>query len=262
VDQLKQRQVDEDRRDVLNWLTPTEYSTQQHDLFRRRQEGTGQWLLDSPEYKTWLQEAGQTLLCPGIPGAGKTILASIAIDSLTTGFHTDPSVGIAYIYCNFRRQDEQTVDHFLAALLKQLAENQPPPAKTMTELSNRHKKKRTWPLLEEISAALRSVTCAYSRVFIVIDALDECSDECRARLLSEAVRLQADCKVNILVTSRFIPETTDKFVNSISLEIRARDADVQSYLVGRLSQLPTFVRDDRHLQQEIATQIVDAASGM
>jgi hypothetical protein len=35
------------------------------------------------------------------------------------------SIGIAYIYCNFRRQDEQKIDDLLASLLKQLAESQP-----------------------------------------------------------------------------------------------------------------------------------------
>lgn len=263
VDQLKQRQADQDRRDVLNWLTPTDYSTQQHDFFHRRQKGTGQWLLGSSEYRAWLRESGQTLFCPGIPGAGKTILASIVVDDLTTVIRTDPTIGIAYIYCNFRQQNEQTIDHLLASLLKQLLENEPDPAKTMTELSNIYNKERKYPRLDELTASLRSVTGAYSKVFIIIDALDECSNSngCRARLLSEIFRLQTDFNVNILVTSRFTPEF-EKPGKSISLEIRARDADVQSYVVERLSQYPMFVRSGHLLQQEIVTRIVEAASGM
>jgi Cdc6-like AAA superfamily ATPase len=63
----------------------------------------------------------QTLFCPGIPGAGKTILTSIVIDKLTTQFGNDESIGVAYIYCNFRRQDKQKPGDLLTSLLKQLS---------------------------------------------------------------------------------------------------------------------------------------------
>jgi hypothetical protein len=87
---------------VLDWLTLVDYGPQQTDYIRRRQPGTGQWLLDSPEFQTWLNTENQTLFCPGIPGAGKTILTSIVVEELTTRFSNDPTIGIAYIYCNFR----------------------------------------------------------------------------------------------------------------------------------------------------------------
>src|SRR5438105_551348 len=61
---------DEDIK-ILDWLTPVDYGPQQTDHIRRRQPGTGQWLLDSPEFQTWLKTVKQTLFCPGIPGAGK-----------------------------------------------------------------------------------------------------------------------------------------------------------------------------------------------
>ena len=41
--------------EILNWLTPIDYAPQQSDYIRRRQPGTGQWLLDSAEYQTWLK---------------------------------------------------------------------------------------------------------------------------------------------------------------------------------------------------------------
>jgi Ni2+-binding GTPase involved in maturation of urease and hydrogenase len=60
----------------------------------------------------------QTLFCPGIPGAGKTILTSIVVENLLTRFKDEPSVKIAYVYCNFRSQDQQRVEDLLASLLK------------------------------------------------------------------------------------------------------------------------------------------------
>ncbi len=66
----------------------------------------------------------QTLFCPGIPGAGKTILTSIVVDDLHTRFQNNERIGIAYLYCNFRRQEEQRAGDLLASLLKQLAQGQ------------------------------------------------------------------------------------------------------------------------------------------
>jgi hypothetical protein len=118
IDGLKQAQNDQQQQTILDWLTPVNYASQQNDFISRRQEGTGQWLLESEEFQIWLNTNKQTLFSPGIPGAGKTILTSIIVDELTTQFSNDPTIGIAYIYCNFRRQEKQKIDDLLASLLK------------------------------------------------------------------------------------------------------------------------------------------------
>jgi len=250
--------------EILNWLTPIDYGPQQGDYLRRRQVGTGQWLLDSVEFRTWLDLGGQTFFCPGIPGAGKTILTSIVIENLHTRFQDDPSVGIAYLYCNFRRQDEQKSDDLLAGLLKQLAQRQSFLPGSVKSLHDSHKKKRTRPSLDEVSTTLGSVATIYSRVFVIVDALDECqvSDDCRMRFLSEIFNLQAKCQASLFVTSRFIPEINEKFKESIRLEIRASQHDVQRYLDGHMSQLPRCVLRSSELQDEIKAEIIKAVDGM
>jgi hypothetical protein len=118
VVKLVRHQENQEHKAILNWLTPIDFLSQQHDFIARRQEGTGTWLLDSTEYQSWRETKNQTLFCPGIPGAGKTILTSIVVNELTARFFNDPTIGITYVYCNFRRQDEQKIDDLLASLLK------------------------------------------------------------------------------------------------------------------------------------------------
>lgn len=264
VIELVRHKDDRERQAILDWLSPVDYAAQQSDFVSRRQAGTGQWLLDSTEFQEWLKTDKNTLFCPGIPGAGKTIITSIVIEELGVRFQNDINVGIAYLYCDFRRTHEQKAEDLLTSLLKQFVQEQPCIPDSVKFLHNRHKDKRTRPLLEEISKVLHSVTATYSRAFIVVDALDECqaADGCRTRLLSEIFKLQARNGANIFATSRFIPEIVEEFKGGISLEIRASSEDVRTYLDGRMSQLPGFVARSPELQEEIMSKIDKTVDGM
>ena len=193
----------EEHQAIVDWLTSIDYASQQSDLISRRQEGTGQWLLDSDKFHGWLDQTQQTLFCPGIPGAGKTMITSIVVDTLFTRFGNDSSVGIAYLYCNFRQQQDQKPADLLASLLCQFVQGQSTIPKSMERLYSRHKAKRTRPSFDEISQALQLVVASYSRTFIVIDALDECgaSEGGYRKILPEIFNLQARTGTNLFATS-------------------------------------------------------------
>ena len=268
VDLLHERQDNRERHKehlaIVEWLTPIDYAPQQSDLISRRQEGTGQWLLDSDEFQGWLNQKHQTLFCPGIPGAGKTMITSIVIDNLCTMFKNDSSVGIAYLYCSFRQQQDQKPADLLASLLGQFVQGQPSVPNSIKSLYGRHKDKRTRLSFGEILKALLSIMASYSRTFIAIDALDECgisNGGCR-KLLSEIFNIQAKNGTSLFATSRFIPDITEEFKGSPSLEIRANDGDVRRYLDGNISQLRPFIFRKPDLQEEIKTEIVKAVDGM
>jgi Cdc6-like AAA superfamily ATPase len=261
---LVRGQEDQDRQTILNWITPIDYALQQSDFLSRRQAGTGQWLLSSAEFKAWVETDKQTLFCPGIPGAGKTILTAIVVEELFARFEIDGDISIAYLYCNYRRQHEQNLEDLFASLLKQFVQEQPSIPDSVKMLYDRHKDRRTRPSVDEILQLLQSVSAAYSRVFIIVDALDECqiSNGCRQKFLSGLVSLQAKCSVNLFVTSRPILSIEKEFKENSKLEVRASEEDVQRYLHEHLFRLPGFVAQSHELQEEIKTKIGKAADGM
>ncbi|KAK6358012.1 hypothetical protein TWF730_007366 [Orbilia blumenaviensis] len=254
---------------ILNWLSPIDYGVQYNDFLSRRQPGTGQWLLDTPEYQNWLvtlEKEERILFCPGMPGAGKTILTSVVIDDLATRFcsseNLGPSltrneVGIAFVYCNFKRNDEQKASDLLASLLRQLAQRQSSLPNSVKRLHDKFDRENKRPSLDDLIESLQSVAALYSKVFVIVDALDECY--CRAQLLPKLFQFHEASCANIFATSRFIPDITDIFNSkgAPTLEILAHDEDVQNYLDGQISQSErALIRANREYIKSSITKVV------
>ncbi|KAI1661134.1 hypothetical protein F4813DRAFT_378815 [Daldinia decipiens] len=264
INNLARSQEDQDRRVILDWLTPIDYDAQQTDFISRRQPDTGIWFLNSLEYRSWVDTKKQTLFCPGIPGVGKTILSSIVVDDLFSRFKDDNGVGIAYIYCNFRRQSRQTMTDITLSLLKQLAQRRPSLPDAVKNLYKGYGRDGMRPSNYEVSGALETVISSYSRVFVIVDALDECqvSNGTGSKLISGIFNIQQKHETNFLATSRFIPDITASFKGYTTLEIRASKADVEKYVDDHIEELPSFVAGKPGLKDEIIRTISDAADGM
>lgn len=248
---------------VTHWLTPANFSAQQSDIIVKRQKDTGLWLLNSDEYKTWTREEKQTLFCPGIPGAGKTMMSAIVVEDLQKTFGDNDRIGIACLFCSYKRQNEQSPADLFASLLKQLVQERPVLPDVVKALYESHSERETRPSFGELSAVLRSVVDSNSRVFFVIDALDECTNVGRARerLLREIFKLQKQTRISLFATSRFIPEIKRDFEGSISLEIRAHNEDVQRYLNENMPRQFCVSRNP-DLQEKIKTEVAKAVDGM
>jgi Cdc6-like AAA superfamily ATPase len=263
VAQIKSMVDGDEGLKILNWLTPIDYGSQQSDFIKRRYEGTGAWLLYTKEFNTWLNERNQTLLCSGIPGAGKTILTSIVVDHLFSKFRTDLDVGIAYLYCNFRQQQQQRLEDLLSSILKQWLQKQTSVPQNIKKLYEMHKRITTRPSLDEILEALNSVASLYSRVIIIVDALDECDNSGgnRQKFLSLIRDLQRKTKANLFATSRINTEIAKSLDPSLSLDIRANEHDVKSYIDGQLLLLQSDIVDD-DLRDSIRKDVVASVDGM
>ncbi|KAI7975791.1 hypothetical protein EIK77_005541 [Talaromyces pinophilus] len=263
------KQFREDKKEILDWITKADYSARQSDHFEKRNKGTGLWLMQSDAFQSWLRESGKALFYHGIPGAGKTILTSVVVEELSTRYYTDNTVGIAYLYCEFSQQDTlRPVDLFLS-ILKQLTEGLHFIPAELEELHERRRNER--PTFADVMKALRAIISQYSRVFVFVDALDECPvangnrrDFLLSSLLPNLFRLQDECGINIFATSREIPEIMEAFDRngSTNLPIRASDEDIRIFLSDQMKSLHPRVLDRPSLQEQIKNRIVDAAQGI
>lgn len=261
--------IDDNRQKILDWLSGADDGAQHSDYISGRQSGTGQWLLDSSEFREWLHGTRSTIFCPGIPGSGKTMMAAIVVDHLLSQLSGPASVpshrtAIAFLYCNYRKHETQKAINLLSSVLKQLCASRSRIPESVKAIYEQHSRLGTRPSLDEISKSLHSVVQAQPRVIVIIDALDECreDDGTRTRVLSEIRKLQSHSELKLMATSRDIPDIAQEFQTDIKLEVLASDADVTRYLDGQMPRLSKCVQRNDGLKQKIRTDIVRSAKGM
>jgi Cdc6-like AAA superfamily ATPase len=199
------------------------------------------------------------LFCPGKPGSGKTMITAIVIEHLLTRFLDDSTIAVVYLYCNFRRQHEQTSEDLLISLLKQLIQ-------CRGSIDGRIQRTKSRPQMEELLELIDLAIANFSSVYILIDALDECglSDGHCRKILSLVSRFPRQYRVRLFVTSRFIPEILKTFQGDliITKEIIAHENDVRTYLEEHMTKLSLCVLRSPDLQHEIQSTIINSTDGM
>lgn len=270
VARLNERADNQDRKAshqaLLNWLSNINHHSQQRDAAANRQDGTGLWLLQSDEFQQWLAEPARTMLCQGIPGAGKTILTSIVIDHLQEMIKQDPTVGMAYLYFNYQPRQEQILEDLLGSLVRQLIQNREEVPSEIEELFKSHADGTKRLATKDLTVALKVAVRAYSKVFVVTDALDEyhaSSPGALKTFLSELSDVQCTEALSHFATSRYISEITSKFKEPIFKDIRANEDDVLSYVNTRMnSLLRSRISKYPDVQELIRKEVVRATDGM
>ena len=173
-------------------------------------------------------------------------------------------IGVAYIYHNYKTQADQTTTNLVGTILKQLIQERPSIVEPVAFLFDRHTERRTGPSFEEIRTILRLVVSSYSKVYVVVDALDECLDHngSRSQLLATLRDLQSKGNLNLMATSRFIPEVAQRFSHSPVLEVRASESDVKRFVADQIYRLPRCVQRHDELQEAIQDGISTLVDGM
>ena len=174
-------------------------------------------------------------------------------------------MGIAFLYCNYKEQKTQTIRHLIASLLRQYCERNSAIPDEVEKLYHSHNRSGTRPSLSEFYQALLAVIRRFSKVFIVVDALDECNESNGTgnRLIREINQLWP--RPYLLCTSRHLLSIERQFDSAPRQEIRASNTDVEKYIVGSIAQnarLKKHVLADPSLRDAITRSIFERVDGM
>ncbi|KAL8855889.1 MAG: hypothetical protein Q9178_007454 [Gyalolechia marmorata] len=263
VSELRIKELAKERQDILEWFSPLDFYKAQQDVFGRREEGTGRWLIHSDEFQKWIAGSERTLCCYGIPGAGKSVLASVVVDYLRNEFTSGDSFGVAAAYCNFKEVEMQDPVNILGGLCMQLIDNSESFPKRLVDLYKSHKEKKTRPGLKDVIKVFDDVLKSLKTAYLIVDALDECSSGVRDILVQELKAIKST--TSLIVTTRPIDSIIREFSEDVCIEIRASYGDLDIYLTSMIassSRLSSLLRGQVMLANEISSKVIAKANGM
>ncbi|OAQ67814.1 nacht and ankyrin domain-containing protein [Pochonia chlamydosporia 170] len=192
-------------QELEHWLSPPNPSTNYNTAIKLRHEGSCQWLLNSERYRDWKQKGESTFLwLYGIPGCGKTVLASTVIHELQ---RDESARTILYFYFDFSDVNKQSFEKSLHSLVVQLYHKNENARVHLDALYKSHDKGKRQPSIHLLCETLQKMIRQTDNVYIVFDALDECRTRNRSvneDLLTwmKALVQPQRTKLRLLVTSR------------------------------------------------------------
>jgi len=191
--------------------------------------------------------------------------SSLVIDTLCDQAREE-GIAVAGLYCHFFAQQEQTVTNIMGAILKQLAGRGGTP-EYIREAFQEAKKETEGrgPRLADLMGLLWIAIASIPRVFICIDALNECLPKCLSELL-ESLRdiLRESSSTRIFLTGRpYVGEDVRRyFTKTVVIPISFHTDDVRNYLQMKLDRDDEPEAMDSILRADIVRIIPEKMSDM
>lgn len=233
---------------------------------RERYQGTCEWLCLHESYRWWRSASDMSLLwLSGGSGLGKTTLLTYVVQKLQKAHN--PKEIVLFSFCDAQINDEvsKVVSIFIHQLLTVLPKLKPfaakkidhywsPTGENLRPRALRMPAARKWQLLCELVRNSK-----LHRVFLVIDALDECKNASQVDLIHYFAN--AASNIRVLVSSKPNEDLRSEFSKWVALRpstfrhVNADDEDknirkdIDRYLVGETARLENL-RGYSHDQQE------------
>ncbi|MCJ1324226.1 hypothetical protein MMC10_000888 [Thelotrema lepadinum] len=204
VKALREKDARENSDAITSWLSTLEFGTRQTRLFSGA-IAAGQWLFDSPEFKDWISGQTRVLMCHGAPGAGKTVLSSLAIDYLQHNLQKSETP-VLFLYLSHKEGREQTLPNLLGSLLKQLIQRKGQVPAKIASLYDEEKRKESRLPTEKMLDLLKQQLGTYSKTYIVVDALDESDEDTRKSLIDYLIGIESS-RTSFMWTARSLGDT-------------------------------------------------------
>ncbi|KAH0422826.1 ankyrin repeat protein [Colletotrichum camelliae] len=205
------------------------------------------------------------------------------------------NLGRAFVYCDQDITEPGAGDdayYLLTNILKQLAEYLPSTSPALEFLYNMQDVSSVPDSISDICRTIERVAEEYSKILIIVDAVDEIQEGPRGRMefLSEMVKLQKACGLNIFITSRPIVNSIQRFLfltsppieditdgflsvasddmnlpqgfkGNIQMSFCATDEDIRKLIQHEMPQLPYPIRKKPKLQKRLVDWVIDEVDG-
>ena len=267
--QLAKAEKESKYRRMIAAIPAVDMQAKHGNLQALRHPGTGAWIFEDRAFKDWKASTQtSTLFCRGIPGCGKTVLASTIVNELQSS-EAGADCRVIYYYCDYTNQLTLQPSRIFGTLLRQSILND--------EIPEAIEKRMPLGLIEsgqsfELQDVVDLLCLAFqhSRLhYVILDGLDECGKEARAQVMSVLDRLlglgSALLKILILCREEDQLLRTLNQVPHIRITPEASKSDIESFVIGsvraKIQSKQLRIRNPK-LELEIVSELVSKAQGM
>lgn len=261
--------AEERRRKLLAKLSNVDSKLRHRKLKDSRHEGTGLWFLFCPEYENWQAASESSILCcHGIPGCGKSVLASSIIDSWNAGGT------LIFYYCDYADKRTLEPSNVFGAMARQALEKLEVLPETLA--SEIEQAEHDGEKLADPSQALiilqKSFHLVPDPIYLILDGLDEATESAQNLICNNLKQLfgRTGLPIKLLITGRedlsssLMLEPAITFFR-VSMASNAIALDIEKYVRGSTRRLildGSLVIRDPDLEKLIVSELVDGAKGM
>ncbi|KAF6761414.1 hypothetical protein DFP72DRAFT_1165834 [Ephemerocybe angulata] len=221
--------------EVMAWLKGANFRAIYRVSLETRMDDTGNWFIATVEFGEFVRQKGTVVWATGLPGSGKTILASISVEHLEDTFSRRSDVAILYAF--LRYSEKPTLLQIIAGLLTQLVSCHNIALAHLLPAYKHAKTHRDELSCSEAVKLLRGSLGLFSETFIVIDGLDEVDDATKDGLLRVLILLDAHilftCRPLELFKRRYTPQ-------ALHILVQAQTKDIEVYVAERIKESATL----------------------
>jgi hypothetical protein len=182
----------------------------------------------------------------------------------------DPGKVTAYFYFDFNDAQKQDPEMMLRSLVYQLSQQSIKIPAGLDSLFSSCENGQRQPSVHALLEVMQHMMQEFPRVYVVLDALDECDRRAELMDMLEAISGWQLQNLHLLVTSRRerdIESSLESFIdhqNRICLQSKLVDRDIQRYVQQRLSDDKSLRKweKDATIRQEIEAALMKGAHGM
>ncbi|KAL1684617.1 hypothetical protein GGG16DRAFT_34723, partial [Schizophyllum commune] len=221
---------------IKAWLNYVDPSYRLRKLLDDRAEGTGAWFLDGDVFASLKEGKTKAVLLSGKAGSGKSTIIAAAIEALRAYHASDSrSLVLAHVFDSTNASSDQRDLHaLLSTLLCQLALNNTHCASIISE-SRRAIAANGLPTKVRMEVLfLETLRAASLHAIVVVDALDEASDE--EEIISFLQRLEAVPAISVLASRRPYTDLTHSLGSLVAMDNHGENNDIGLLLDVAMSQ--------------------------
>ena len=190
------------------------------------------------------------------------------MEHITTEFALRDKVGISFAYYDYRKPDLGDPGLIIGALIKQLCQKR---ERIPPELLNLRRDSHSNSTASNPDSFI-FLAESFKETFIVLDALDECPEHERHRIIGFISKIVAELQcVKVFITSRREADLLEAFegkASTIQIEAKSVTADIVLYVQDEVTKLREGYNGKRlyltsnKLEGKIIDTLVSRADGM